>query len=128
MWVRQSGDIILATLLQEANQIKSIYRCLLPESRPDCSNKEGKCFDHQSGLHLNSTGRAGKVISLALKPQVHASQINNPHHAPPQVTQTWEGRRAEEGERPGQNPILCLMVSLRVEEMRTRLPQPCLLF
>lgn len=31
-----------------------------------------------------------------LKPQAHAGQINNPHHASPHVTQTSKGRRAEE--------------------------------
>lgn len=43
-----------------------------------------------------STGRAGTVISLVLKPQAHASQINNPHRASPQVSQTSKDRRAEE--------------------------------
>lgn len=56
----------------------------------------------------DSTGRAGKVISLVLKPQAHASQINNPHRASPQVTQTSKGRRAEESlETRGEpNPLL----------------------
>lgn len=52
MWVQQSGDIISATPLQKADQIKSIYRYLRPERRPDYLNREGKKrFDHQSGLH-----------------------------------------------------------------------------
>lgn len=42
MWVQQSGDIILATPLQKADQIKSIYRYLRPEWGPDYLSKEGK--------------------------------------------------------------------------------------
>lgn len=94
MWVQQSGDIISVTPLQKASQITLIYCYLLPELGPDYLNKEGKnvLITNQA-----SSGGAGKVICLVLKPQAHASQINNPHRAPPHVTQTSKGRRTEEG-------------------------------
>lgn len=72
---------------------------------------------------------SGEVVSLTPKPQARARRINNPHHASPQVTQTSEGRRAEEGWGTcGESDPLSDTLCLRVEEMRTRLPRLCLLF
>lgn len=66
----------------------------LPELGPDYLNKEQK-----NVLIINRafSARAGKVISLVLKPQAHASQINDPNRTSPHITQSSKSRRAEEG-------------------------------
>lgn len=72
---------------------------------------------------------SGEVVSLSLKPQACARQINNPHQALPQATQTSEDRQAEEGWGTyWEFDTLQDALHLRVEEMRSRHLKSCLFF
>lgn len=89
-------------------------------SQPLCSWSEDR--GHRVPRFLS-----GEVVSLTPKPQACARQINNPHQTSPQVTQTSEGSRAEEGWGTCREfDTLWDALCLGVEEMRTRLRQPCL--